>query len=178
MRMPIGILLSSTLAARSLGLAAGVVLAVVALLVWRVPTVPVGTGAAVTFKAVPSGELGVSQSGTFLRAPALIPSSSGRGASAELVVANQSPATLAVTLRALPETSNLDDALQVKVSAGDTRVYSGPLGGLRSWSDRVLVFAPGASQLFTVKAWIPLTVTSGWRGQKVDVSLQLKARPA
>jgi hypothetical protein len=176
--MPIRIQLSDSLAARSLGLAAGVVLAVAALLVWQVPTVPVGSGATVSFKAVPSGELAVSQAGTFLRAPALIPSSPGRGASAELVVANQSPANLAVTLRALPETSNLDDALQVKVSAGDTTVYSGPLGGLRSWSDRVLVFAPGASQLFAVKAWIPLTVASGWRGQKVDVSLQLMARPA
>jgi hypothetical protein len=178
MRMPIRIQLSGTLAARSLGLAAGVVLAVAALFVWRVPTVPVGTGATVSFKAVPSGELAVSQTGSFLRAPALIPSSAGRGASAELVVANQSPANLAVTLRALPETSNLDDVLSVRVSAGETTVYSGPLGGLRSWSDRVLVFAPGASQLFTVKAWIPLTVESGWRGQRVVVSLQLKARAA
>jgi hypothetical protein len=176
--MPIRIQLSGTLAARSLGLVAGVVLAVAALFVWRVPTVPVDTGATVSFKAVPSGELSVSQSGTFLRAPALIPSSPGRGASAELVVANQSPANLAVTLRALPEASNLDDALHVKLSAGDATVYSGPLGGLRRWSERVLVFAPGASQLFTVRAWIPTTVESGWRGQKVDVSLQLKARPA
>jgi hypothetical protein len=176
--MPIRIQLSGTMAARSFGLAAGVVLAVVALFLWRVPTVPVGAGAAVSFRAVPSGELAVSQSGAFLRAPALIPSSPSRGASAQLVVANQSPATLAVTLRALPATSNLDHALHVKVSAGDATVYSGPLGGLRSWSERVLVFAPGASQRFTVHAWIPMTVESGWRGQKAEVSLQLKARPA
>lgn len=176
--MPIRIPLNENTAARALGLAAGVVVAVALLSVWRVPTAPTGAGAAVSFTASPSGELAVSQGEAFLKAPALIPSSPSGGASAPIVVTNQSPIALAVQMRALPETDELDEALQVKVSAGDAVVYRGPLGGLRAWSSRVLVFASGASQAVTVGTWIPLTARSGWRGQRVDVSLQLKTRPA
>jgi hypothetical protein len=176
--MPIRIPQFGIPAARSLGLAAGVVLAVVALAVWHFPTAPTGAGAAVSFTASPSGELAVSQAGAFLTTPALIPSSPSGGASGQVVVTNQSPVVLAVQVRALPRTDDLDDALHVKVSAGKAVVYRGPLGGLHAWSNRVLVFASGASQIFTVQTWIPVTVDAGWRGQRADVSFQLKTRPA
>jgi hypothetical protein len=176
--MPIRIPLNGIPAARSLGLAAGVVLAVVALFVWRVPVVPSGVGASVSVKAVPTGELAVSQGDAFLRAPALIPSSPEGGASARVAVTNQSPVPLAVVIRAVPSTDALDEALHLEVSAGDAIVYAGPLRGLRSWTDRVFVFMPGASQAYSVRAWIPLNARSDWRGHEVDVSLQLKTRPA
>lgn len=176
--MPIRIPLNGLTAARTLGLAAGVVLAVAALFAWRVPTVPTGVGAAVSFTASPSGELAVSQGDAFLKAPALIPSSPSGGTSGRVVVTNQSPATLTVQVRALPRSDDLDDLLHVEVSAGEAVVYEGSLGGLRRWSSRVLVFASGASQVFTVQAWIPVTVHAGWRSQRADVLLQLKARPA
>jgi hypothetical protein len=176
--MPIRIALRGIPAARSLGLAAGVVLAVAALYAWRVATVPIGAGASVSFTAVPTGELAVSQQDAFLRAPALIPSSPGGGASAQVVVRNQSPAAVAVVLRALPTSDDLDEALHLKVSAGGAVVFEGPLGGLRRWTSRVLVFTSGASEAFTVDTWIPVGLRSGWRGHDVDVSLQLKARPA
>jgi hypothetical protein len=176
--MPIRIPLNGIPAARSLGLAAGVVLAVVALFVWRVPVVPTGVGASVTVKAVPTGELAVSQHEPFLRAPALIPSSASGGASAQVVVTNQSPETLAVMLRAVPSTDALDEILHVEVSARGAVVYSAPLQGLRTWTNRVLVFSSGASQAFTVRTWIPVDAVSGWRGNDVEISLQLKTRPA
>lgn len=168
---------NGVLAARSLGLVAGLLVVAAALLAWRVPTVPAGAGAEVSFKAVPTGELAISQGGAFVDAPALIPSSRTGGAGGTVVVTNQSPASLAVTLRALPSTDDLDDLLQVEVTAGASVVYQGSLGDLRRWTTRVLVFRSGASQAFTLRSWIPLTARSGWRAQHVDVDLQLRTRP-
>ncbi|HEX2304235.1 MAG TPA: hypothetical protein VHH57_11480 [Gaiella sp.] len=176
--MPIRLPLNGLPAARSLGLVAGVLLAVAALLAWRVPAAPTGPGAAVTITATPTGELAVSQHDAFLSAPALIPSSPAGGASAQVVVTNQSPIVLAVVMRALPSTDVLDETLHVEVAAGEAVVYSGSLEGLRTWTRRVLVFTPGASQALTVEAWIPTDTPTDPRGQEVDVSLELKTRPA
>jgi hypothetical protein len=176
--MPIRIPLNGIPAARSLGLAAGVVLAVVALFAWRLTAAPIGAGTAVSFTAVPTGELAVSQHDAFLRAPALIPSSPSRGASAQVVVKNQSPSTLGVAMRALPTSDDLDETLYVKVEAGTALLYRGPLGELRDWTSRVLVFTSGAAEVFTIATWIPERFSTGWRGHELAVSLQLKAWPA
>lgn len=173
--MPVRITLHAVPAARLSGLAAGLLVAAFAVFGWHVRTLPAGGGADVSFTAVPSGELAVSQHDAFVHAPALIPSSREGGAFGAVVVTNQAPVPEAVALRALPSTDDLDDLLQVEVNAGDAVLYNGSLGGLRAWTRRVLVFDSGASQAFTLRSWIPAGTHSGWRDHRVPISLQLKA---
>lgn len=160
------------------GLAVGIAVALVALFAWRVPPLAAGAGADVSIRAVPSGELAVSKTGDFLHAPALIPSSPTDGATASVRLTNQSPVSQVVSLRGLPATDDLDDVLQIQVRTTRGEVYRGSLRGLRRWANRVLVLRPGASESYTVRAWIPVSTPTGWRGQRVLVSLQFRATSA
>jgi len=176
--MAVRIFLRGIPAVRLSGLVVGIAVALVALVAWRVPALPAGAGADVSIRAVPSGELAVSNPGDFLHAPALIPSSPTDGATASVRLTNQSPFSQVVSARGLPATDDLDDVLQIQVRTTRGEVCRGSLRGFRQWTNRGLVLRPGASESYTVRAWIPVSVPTGWRGQRVPVTLQFRATSA
>ena len=86
--------------ARRLGLAVGLLIALVAVLSWRVDSEGAGLGAELRMTAVPPGELVVEPSSPFLVGRGLQPG--GDGATGELRVRNISPRPVEVQVRALP----------------------------------------------------------------------------
>src|SRR5215211_5983212 len=113
---------SSDTWARRTGLALGLLLALGAVLSWRVAAEGAAVGAEVRFVAVPPGELTVAPSGAFLSARGLRPA--GEPARGDLRLRNITGTAVAMGLRALPAGRDLDRSLRVELSAGGERVFS------------------------------------------------------
>lgn len=133
--------------------------------------VPRGTGLAsadVTFVGAPTGELGISPTGSFLTGTAMRPGSEARGS---LRVTNQTGKELAVLVRALPESEDLDAALHVEVDASGRRVFEGTLGDLRHGAR--IVVARGDTASLDFRAWLPESLDGGYGGRVVSVAVEL-----
>jgi hypothetical protein len=158
---------------RWLAVVAGVAMVAAVVVTARVPR---GTGLAsadVVFIAAPTGELGVSPVGAFLTGTGLVPASESHG---HLSVTNQTGKRLAVLVRALPESRDLDDVLQVEIASEGTRVFEGTLGDLRRGAD--VAVGPGVTAPLDFRAWLPETLRGGYQGRVVSVSFDLGSRPA
>jgi hypothetical protein len=153
------------------GVAFGVVLVCAVLVAFRVPDGSGRLGADLIVSISPTGELGVDRAGPFLSATGLRPGSSADGG---FRVANQTGKVLAVRLRALPDSRELDRVLAVEVRAGTTRVFGGRLGALRGGS-RAFVIAPGDRRTVRVHAQLPAGVKRGWAGRISSVKLELSS---
>jgi hypothetical protein len=164
------ITLSNNRTARILGIGLGIALAAAALLSWRVPGGEHTLGADVRFEALQTGPVGVAPIQPFASSPSLLP---GSAVSGDVSLRNQTGTPLALRLRALPSTSDLNSLLRVRVSAGARSLYDGSLGGLRSAGTSPLRLAPGRSAAVHVTAALPASVRSGFEGRIVDVSLQV-----
>lgn len=156
---------------RGAGVAAGIVLVAVLALAFRVPDGSGKLGADVIMSISPTGELGVSRPGPFMSATGLRPSGSFRG---ETTVHNQTGSRLAVRLRALPDSKDLDRVLWVEVSAGVTRVYAGTLAGLRG-STRAFELASGGRRALRIRASLPNGLKRGYAGRIETVKLELES---
>lgn len=156
--------------ARLLGTAVGVCLAAAALISWRVPGGERTLGADVRIEALQTGEVGVAPLHPFASAPSLLPGSSLTG---DVTVRNQTGVPLALRLRALPSTRELDSLLGVRVSAGGRTLYAGDLGGLRTAGSRPLALQAAQSSRLHVTASLPAGLRSGFQARIVDVSLQI-----
>jgi hypothetical protein len=138
--------------------------------------VPRGTGlpsADVVFVAAPTGELGVSPVGAFVTGTGLRPGSEARG---HLGITNQTGKRLAVQVRALPDSGDLDDSLRVRIDSDAERVFDGTLGGLRSGA-RVSI-APGTAAPLDFHISLPESLEGGYGGRVVSVSFDLRAEAA
>jgi hypothetical protein len=156
--------------ARLLGILLGVCVAAAALISWRVPGGERTLGADVRIEALQTGEVGVAPLHPFATAPSLLPGSSMAG---DVTVRNQTGVRLALRLRALPSTRELDSLLAVRVSAGARTLYDGDLGGLRTAGSQPLALNAARSSRLHVSASLPAGLRSGFQGRIVDVSLQI-----
>lgn len=157
---------------RPLGLLLGVLLATASLAAWRVPSGQKTLGAAVNVEALQTGAIGVLPLHPFVNAPSLLP---GRTASGKVTLRNQTGVPMAVRLKALPSTHDLDSLLKVDVRAGSRSLYDGNLGGLRTTGTQPLRLAGGASSTLAVSASLPAEARSGYQGRLLDISLQIDA---
>jgi hypothetical protein len=167
--------LSKNRVARVVGIGLGIALAAAALLSWRVPGGERTLGADVRFEALQTGPVGVTPIQSFASTPSLLP---GKAISGDVTLRNQTGTPLALRLRALPSTSDLNSLLVVRVSAGAKTLYDGSLGGLRSAGTSPLRLAPGRSGAVRVNASLPAGEHSGFEGRIVDVTLQIASRRA
>jgi hypothetical protein len=164
-------------AVRLAGLALGLVVAGLLVAGWRLPPGAGTLGADVGISLVPTGELALAPSGHILSAAGLVPgpeTSARRGA---VTVRNQTGSTLDVSLRALPSTGALDDLLHVAVVAGVTRLYAGPLHGLRNWSRRGFTVRRGERTRLAMAVWIPGGAGDDYRGRTEDLTVELRPTP-
>jgi hypothetical protein len=166
--------LNSGRAARALGGVCGVVAAAALITSWRVAPADATLGAQVRIAIGPTGEFAVKPAGTVLTGSRLRP---GRGAAGELRLTNQTPKALAVRLRAVPNSGSLDEALVVHVSAAGRTLAAARLGQLREWTPRSLAIAAGRSTTLELRTSVLAGTKGGYEGQRVDVELQLDAKP-
>ena len=159
---------------RRTGVAAGIALVAVLVVAFRVPDGKGTLGADVIMSLSPTGELGVSRPGPFMSVTGLRPGGSFRG---ETIVHNQTGKGLAVRLRALPDGKDLDRILQVVVSAGGTRLFHGPLGGLRGRT-RAFELASGSHRALRIRASLPDGLKNGFAGRIETVKLELSSTVA
>ena len=164
----------SAVSPMTVGLILGVAVAVAGLVSWRMPAPERATAASLSVAAKPSGELELAPRGHVIAAPRLRAGEAVRG---ELAVRNQTGRTLAVRLRAVPSGRDLDRVLQVEAKVGGKPLFRGTLGALRSFTRRSFRAAPGERRRLDLRAWIPSSARSGWRGRAEDVVLELRPRP-
>jgi hypothetical protein len=167
--------LSIDRSARLAGILLGVGLAAVALVAWRVPRGERTLGADVRMEALQTGPVGVAPLQPFLAKPSLLP---GAAVSGSVTLRNQTGVPLALRLRALPSTRDLNRMLVVKVSAGARALYDGSLEGLRTSGTGPLRLRSGQAQRVQVRASLPASLKSGYQGRIVDITLQIDSRTA
>ena len=154
---------------------AGLLLAAAAVSSWQVPVAGGSTRVDVTFTTNLTGELGVTPTGVVLRRRAMEAGTSRRSAGGRFAIRNQTPVTLAVGLRARPDSRDLDQLLAVRVRMAGQMVFSGRLGQLRRGSRR-LRLAPGRERSIRVRAWLPGgPARYAQRSQKI--ALEFTTRP-
>jgi len=158
---------------RIAGTAAGLVLAAVLLLSWKIPASGATLGAEVAFTATPPGELTAAPAGSFLRARELRPGAGPE--TAELELRNISPRTVVVRLRLLPSGPALDRGLHVRIAAGNRVLAAGPLGSLRGPSRPVRV-GSGESRKLRFSVSVPAGGGDHTEGRITDVTTDLRAQ--
>jgi hypothetical protein len=156
---------------RRAGFAVGVALVAVLAVAFRVPHGTGTLGADVILSLSPTGELGVSKPGPFMTVTGLRP---GRSFDGKVSVHNQTGKQLAVRLRALPDSKDLDRLLLVDLRAGDMRLYHGPLGGLRKRT-RAFSLASDEQGAVQVRASLPRGLKRGYAGRVETVKLELSS---
>jgi hypothetical protein len=156
---------------RRAGVFAGVALVAVVVLAFRIPDGSGTLGADVIVAISPTGELGVSRPGPFMSATGLRP---GGTMSGEVEVANQTGRPLAVRLRALPDSKDLDRLLVVDVRAGGARLFHGRLRGLRAKTPAFRLDS-GRKRALRIRASLPASVRSGYAGRIETISLELSS---
>ena len=156
---------------RTAGIAAGLALAAVLVLAFRVPASGQELGAGVRMVAAAPGELHVPDGRAFLAADGLTPG--GRSARAALPVRNITRGAVSVRLRARGGGRDLDRGLHVELRAAGRRLVSGPLTRLRRWSRPVRV-ERGGEQTIRARAWIA-DDAADTAGRRASVQLELDA---
>jgi hypothetical protein len=159
---------------RRVGLVAGVALVAVVVLAFRVPDSSGTLGADVIVAIAPTGELGVSRPGPFMSTTGLRP---GGALSGKVDVFNQTGRRLAVHLRALPDSKDLDRLLVVDVHADRARLFHGRLGDLRAKTPAFRLDS-GRKRVLHVRASLPAGVKTGYAGRIGTISLELSSTVA
>jgi hypothetical protein len=161
---------SSDTWARRIGLALGLLLALGAVLSWRVAAEGPAAGVEARFLAVPPGELTVAPDGAFLAARGLRPG--GPAARGELSLTNITGSPVAVRVRGLPSGRELDRLLRVRVDG----VFAGRLGELRAWT-RPFAIGERERRVLDVQVWLPAAAVGATAGAAVDVTVELRVEP-
>jgi hypothetical protein len=156
---------------RAVGCFLGLAIVALALVAWRVPPGDGKLGADVTFYSVENGNLAVSPSGPFAQKRGL---TEGEGLSGRITVRNRTREPVRLQLRAPADRPDLDSLLDVQATAGKTVLFRGRLVGLRSWTKRSFVLAPGAKQDVRLRATLPQD--AGGRFATLNVELRSVSR--
>ena len=154
------------------GLVAGLAAVSCLLLWWQVPGGRGAVGADVRFASAPTGALAVAPAGDFLAAVDLKP---GHSRSGTLTIDNQTARPLAVSLRMVETTQDLDDVVHVIVTSPDGALADGPLGVVSSGPTKRMTVASGER--------VPVVVTVrmaddavAYRGRNTEVAVHLQSR--
>jgi hypothetical protein len=158
---------------RSAAFALGIVVALAAVVAWRVPPGHGVLGADVIVASANTGEVHTDPVGPFLSAAGLQPSAEADAVVEELALTNISALPQVVRLRALPDGSDLDGVLWISIDADGTELFRGPLGELRSASPGSVTIASGQTRTLEVEVWIPRDAGDGFRGRIVAIDLEL-----
>jgi hypothetical protein len=156
--------------ARQIGLAIGLLLALAAVLSWRIAGGGAGLGAEVSFVAAPPGELTVEPVDSFLSANGL---QAGESAHGRLLLRNITGGLVSVRLRAEPSSRDLDRGLRIGLASGGRSVYRGSLGALRRWTPAGAV-PRGGQRALEARIWVAKGAAVA--GAVVDVTVELEAR--
>lgn len=160
----------------AIGIALGLVIALAAVLFWRVPAESQSLGADVRFAAAPAGAVSVSPAGPLLTASRLLP---GHSATDRFELRNLTGRPLRVRLRALPSGPALDRALRVDVAAAGHQLAAGRLGELRSFASGAPLTLPvEGSREVELRAELLRAAGRDHEGQIIDVMLEFEARRA
>ena len=158
--------------ARRIGLALGLLLAVAAILVWRVPAEGRELGAELRMTAMPPGELIAEPSGPFVVARRLRPD--GHAAGGSVTIRNIAPRPVEVRARAIPSSRDLDGLLRVELTIGGRPVAEGTLRELRGWSEAVRI-ENGARRTLEASVGLSADARREHDGVILDVGLELDA---
>lgn len=162
--------------AKALGFLAGLVLAAVLLLQWRIePAQTSPPGASLELAAEVPGELGGPT-----REPALVAldlQPGGRGATGSVSIRNESGRALQIGVRIAGEADRLDELLALKVSARSAELARGRLSRLRDATGPTLVLDPRARAKLDVRAWLPASGTDGYEALSGERRLVIVASP-
>jgi hypothetical protein len=155
------------------GVALGIALVGAVVLAFRVPDGSGTLGADVIFSVSPTGELGVSPAGPFVNATGLRP---GGELSGGFELVNQTGRPLAVRLRALPDSRDLDRLLHVELRAGNAKrpVFAGRLGLLRART-KPFRLTSGEKRRLRLRAWLPAGLKAGYAGRIESIGLELSS---
>ncbi|HXF37835.1 MAG TPA: hypothetical protein VNO17_11760 [Actinomycetota bacterium] len=162
---------------RGLGLVAGLAAAAAIVAGGRIPPGDGRLGADVIVAASPRGELGVRPVGPVLTASDLRPGDPADAPSASMDVVNQTGVRLAVHVRGLPSSAQLDGLLWLELEAGGRSLFRGPLGELRRRTEHAFILDPGEGTELTVRAWLPPSATEGYEGRVEQVGLSFEPVP-
>jgi hypothetical protein len=154
----------------------GILMAMVALLAWRVPGGSGAAGLDLTISVAPSGELQLTPSGPVVSAKGLIPGAPDDGAGGSFVVRNRTGTKLDIRIQALPSSVALDDTLEIDIQVGGSELFSGRLGALRRWTEKRFVLNSGQAERLVVWVWLP-PGTRAYQGWAQDVSLRFQSAP-
>jgi hypothetical protein len=154
-----------------LGVGVGIVAGAALIVLGRVPGGSDVPTARVAFSADQSGELAVSPLEAVLVRDRLRPST-GEGPEGSVDVTNQTGAALLVTVRANPDSAELDDVLMVRIGVADRSLYTGSLGGLRDPGSDPFPLDAGATARLAISAWLPQGLDPDWAGRWADVRLK------
>jgi hypothetical protein len=125
--------------------------------------------------ADPAIDLTVSPSGRFISARNLKPGPEN-AAEGSVILSNGSAETLSVRARGLNSTTDLNRLLRIQISAGERQVFRGKLRQLRRWTVRSFGLAGRGRQRVKVRAWLPSSLTRGYRARVANITFEWKAR--
>lgn len=165
-----------TRGARPVGLALGVVLALAALWVWRVPSGWGTLGTQVSIAVNRSGPLAISPTGPLVSARNLRPGLAGVAGHATL--RNQTAQTALIRLRSPGAVVDLDRSVHVEVHLGTRLAFRGALSELREWTPSVISLPSTAEVPVTLRAWLPPASREGYQGRVLATQLEFDAQPA
>jgi hypothetical protein len=157
---------------RFTGFAIGAVLAIGWVLSGRMPESQAEAPARLSIASQPTTELGVSPAGARFLTGRLLPD--GRPARGTLTVSNYGRRALRFRMRARSPQRDLDAVVRLQVRAGERQLFQGPLSELRSWTRRSVRLLAGRRQEVHFRAWVPMSVKSGFEGRSVELQLEWK----
>jgi hypothetical protein len=131
-----------------------------------------GTDVTVTVE-VP-GELRIDGDNLIVNARRLVPATTHDEARGSAVLTNQTGGALDVDVATLPSSPQLADQIMIELSSGNRRFARGTLTQLHTGGHSFVVPYRQHRQL-RVRAWLPATVRSGYKGALQDIVLQLRA---
>lgn len=163
---------------RVAGLALGAAASTALLVTAQIPRPAGALDAALTLTSAPTGELAVEPLGTVMQSGRL--AYGAPAARATLRVRNQTGRAQRVTLRALPQTGELDAGTRIRVTAraGATELFDGSLGTLRTGSRPVRIEPGGTTQLRITASVLGGAAGREARGRSDEVALDLSSAPA
>jgi hypothetical protein len=158
---------------RFTGLVIGALLAVSLVLSGRMPASQAEAPARLSMASQPTTQLGVEPAGKdFIADEPLLPG--GRSARGLLSITNFTNRRLGVRLRTSSAQRDLDRLVRLRVSSGGRTVFEGGLGQLRSWSRGIVRLAAADRRKVRFRAWLPMSVESGYEGRSVELELEWK----
>jgi hypothetical protein len=158
---------------RLTGFVIGAVLAIGLVLSGRMPKSQAEAPARLSIAAQPTTELGVSPAGArFLEAGRLLPG--GRPGRGTLTVSNFADRPLRVRMRVRSPQRDLDAAIRLRVLTDGRKLFDGRLAALRSWTRGSVRLLASERRELEFRAWVPMSVESGYEGRSVELELEWK----